>query len=534
MAVRKRTTRVRHYVVPTSAPVGGLNVRDAIDNMPRGDAIELINWIPQQFGVRCRKGYREWCTGMTNPVRTVMQYQPNRENVASYKLFAATDAAIFDVTTSSASPSSAISLGSTPGIGRMYSVSFANTAGSFLLACSEVGGYWTYDGTSWVKRTSGSGPGHIGGVNPDNLVFVTSWKRRLWFVEKNSTFAWYSETDAITGTLTRFDLGPFAKHGGRLAFIANWTIDAGEGIDDLIVFGFENGDILIYKGTDPSSSSTFAIVGTYFVGALVLGRRGFTTFGGDLVILSELGLQPVSYVTRGGQSLLRASGTDYLGKIQPRFAELVPQFPSSLDWDLTLIPKENLLMVSIPSNQSTVFTQYALYTNTNAWTTLSDIPIRSSVVANNQFYFGTDDGRVCLGFDGYFDNVPRAGGAGNGVLGIIQPAYSYFGQPGMQKQFHMLRPVFLAFDQPSVTAQVLADYRPRPFSGTPIYGTPTSARWDVAEWDEAVWGGGLTPFQNWVSAEALGYVASAYLTTICLGDTFLTSIDYMYEPGGAL
>lgn len=536
MAARNpAATRRRHFTVSTQAPVGGLNVRDAINAMPGTDAIDLVNWVPQQYGVRCRKGWREWCTGLVGTVRSMMFYQPNRQNLTSFKLFGVTDTAIYDVTSTSASPPTAIVLSGTPGVGRMYSVSFSNSAGNFLLACSELGGYWTFDGTTWVKRVAGAGAGQVNGVNPDDLVYVASWKRRLWFIERDSTSVWYSATDAITGTFTELDLGPFAKHGGKLSFVANWTIDAGEGIDDLVVFGFENGDILIYKGTDPASASTFSLVGSYFVGSLVLGRRGVVTLGGDLLILSELGVQPLSYVTRGGQSLLRASSTDYLGKVQPRFADLVPQFANSSDWDMILVPKENLLVITIPSLQANTFIQYALYTNTNAWTTFAGIPMRSSVVANNELYFGTDDGRVCIGFTGFFDAVPRLGTTiGDGILGLIQSAYSYFGQSGMNKHFQMIRPTFLATDRPSVIAQVLADYQYQAPTGSPVYGDPINARWDTARWDQALWAGGLNPYQDWLSVEALGYVGSCYLTTVCLGDTFLASIDYMFEPGGAL
>lgn len=534
MVPRKQAAnRVRHFPVSSPAPVGGLNVRDAINAMPATDAIDLVNWIPQQYGVRARKGWVEWCTGLGAPVRTIMQYEPNRQDSSLTRLFAATDDAIYDVTSSSSFPPVRISLGGSVGISRMSSVSFSNTAGNFLLACSHEGGYWTYDGSFWVKRTAGAGAGQISGINPDNLVFITSWKRRLWFIEKNSTNAWYSATDAITGTLTRFELGPFAKRGGKLSFIANWTIDAGEGIDDLIVFGFENGDVLIYKGTDPASASSFALVGVYFAGALALGRRNFVTMGGDVLILSELGLQPLSYITRGGQSLLRASATDYLGKIQPRLVELISQFSRQTDWNLVLHPRENLLLIQVPTVTS-VDVQYALYTNTNTWTTLQGIPMKCSEVSGNKLYFGTEDGRVGIAFEGYFDNVPRGGSTGTGISGVIQTAYSYFGRPGMNKHFQMIRPTFLGTDRPLFAAQMLADYNPQVPPGFSVGGSSGSAIWDTSFWDAVRWEGALNTYSDWLSVEALGYTGSAYLTTICVGDTFLASIDYLMEPGGSL
>lgn len=524
----------RHFTVSTPAPVGGLNVRDAINSMPATDAIGLENWIPQQYGVRCRKGYKEWCINLDGQVNTIMQYQPNRQNVSTYRLFAATDSNIYNVTDSTDAPVVSKVLSGTADAGYFSHTSFTNSAGSYLLTCAHLGGYSYYDGTTWTTPTFGGGAGQISGIDPLNLVYVTTWKSRVWFIGKDSTSAWYLGVNSITGVATELPLGPFAEHGGKLAFISSWTIDAGEGIDDLIVFGFENGDILIYKGTDPSSSSTFALVGSYYVGPLVLGRRCTTPLGGDLLILSQFGLQPLSYVTRGGQSVYRTSSTDYLGKIQPLISELVSTFATSSNgWEMVVHPRENLFVILVPT-VSTAHEQYAMYTNTNAWTKFTSMPMNTSLIANNQLYFGTTDGRVCLGFEGYLDAVPYGSTQGTGVLGMIQPAYSYFGKPGMNKQFHMVRPTFLSTDRPSVLLQVLVDYQYQPPSGTPIYTLPDGARWDSAIWDSDVWAGALNTYNEWFGAAALGYAGSVFLNTACVGDTFLASIDVMFEPGGEI
>lgn len=503
--------------------------------MPATDAIELVNWIPQQYGVRCRKGWREWCTGMGGaPINTVMSYQPNRENLTSFRLFAATDSNVYDVTASSATPPVSRTLPGTAGYGYLSNVQFSNSVGSFLLVCSHQGGYFHWNGTAWTTPTFGTGAGQVGGVDPANLCFVTTWKSRVWFIERDSTRVWYLPTSNITGTAVLLDVGPFMKRGGKVAFIASWTIDAGEGIDDFLVIGGENGDILVYKGTDPSSAATFGLVGIYYAGFLVLGRRPFVTFGGDLLVLSEFGIQPLSYLTRGGQSLLRASSTDYLGKIQPRLAELVTTYATQPNWFMAVHPKENLLLVNVPAAATSVYDQYALYTNTNAWTVLRNIPMISAHIANNQMYFGTPDGRVGLAFEGFFDAVALGASTGNSVLGVIQPSYSYFGGPGMNKHFTMVRPTFLAVDQPSLAIAMLADFRFQAPTTTFSVGSALGGIWDTSTWDAGVWGGALNVYQNWLSVESVGYTGSLRIEASTVGDSFLASIDYMMEPGGVL
>jgi hypothetical protein len=526
--------RKRHIVHSASPPLGGINVRDAINAMPATDALALVNWIPQQYGLRARKGYVEWCTGMVEPVRTVMQYQPDRENAGTYKLFGVTDDDVYDVTSSSATPSSVLTLPGTTDYGRFSHLGFANSAGTFLAMCSHKGGYHYYDGTAWATPTAGVGVGQVDGVDPADLVFIAQWKRRLWFVEQDSSKVWYADPDALTGTFAELDVGPFMKHGGKVAFIATWTIDAGEGIDDFLVIVGENGDVLVYKGTDPTAVATFALVGSWYVGNLVLGRRGLCQYGGDLLILSELGVQPLSFVTRGGQSILAASKTDYLGKIQPALAETVADGLSDNDWDMTLFPRDNLLIIQKPVNSVGVYDQYVLYTNTQKWTTFTGLPMISSVVANNKFYFGTEDGRVCEGFTGYFDAVLRGEDSGDPIRGSCQTSYSYFGLPGANKQFLMVRPSLLSPAQPGVLVNMLADFENPPALGTPVYEELMGATWDSALWDSATWVGASNVFADWYSVAAMGYVGSLLLTTTCIGDTFLTSIDYMFEVGGPL
>lgn len=532
MVAKAKGRPVKHRTSSSAAPVGGLNVRDGLNVMPQTDALNLVNWIPQQYGVRSRKGWIRDSINAGKPVYSMMTYQPFR---ADSELFAVTDDAILNVTVGTDAPGSVLALTGNARYGYFTDTMFANTAGSFLAACSHEGGYFTYDGVTWTKRVAGASAGQINGVDPDLLCFVTNWKRRLWFVRKQSSIVYYLDTDSITGNITAFDVGPFMKNGGNIAFIANWTIDAGEGIDDFLIIAGENGDILIYKGTNPDSAATFGLVGVYYIGRLPPGRRCFTPYGGDLLILSERGIQPMSYVTRGGQSLLRASSIDYLAKIQPRISDLVGRFSNVLGWSMKVYPKENLMIITVPIDVTGIYDQYALYTNTNTWTILRGMPNNGSMtIVDSQLYFGTAAAEVVKAFSGFFDNVKYGETIGDGIQGTIQPAYSYFGMPGKNKQFLMVRPTFLSPTQPAFAAQMTVDYQYLPPVFPATFPPSGGGLWDIGDWDIAVWQGELNTFDEWKGVGAIGYSGSVVLDTICAGDTFLASIDYMYEPGGVL
>lgn len=537
MAPKRRPQR--HYTSSASAPVGGLNVRDALNAMPITDAVNLVNWIPQQYGVRCRKGWLRFAENFSNPINTTMCYQPDREEITTTKFFAVTDVGIYDVTNPTDTPTSVFSFAGIPpvDISYMTHMMFANVSGTFLLACSHEGGYFTYDGSTWTQRVAGTNPGEVSGVDPDELCFVTSWKRRLWFCRKGTAEVYYSDVDAITGPMTKFDVGPFMKNGGKVAFIASWTIDAGEGIDDFLVIAGENGDLLIYKGTDPDNASTFALVGIYYVGRLPIGRRGFVSLGGDLLILSARGIQPMSYVTRGGQSLLRASSIDYLEKIQPRIADLVGQYSMLKGWSMMLYPKETLLIITVPIDVTGIYDQYVLYTNTNRWTIFRGIPTNGSMgLYDDQLYSGTVDGEVIEMLSGFYDNVPydNTENPGDPISGVIQPAYSYFGLPGMNKKFHMVRPTFLAAVRPASVVQMATDFQYVPPVVPTEFATASGAFWDIGRWDVDRWGGDLNTYDEWQGVGGIGYAGSAIINTTTVGETFLPTIDYIYEPGGVL
>ena len=67
--------RKNNVVITRPAPIGGLNVRDGLAGMPDEDAVQLINWIPDSYGVRCRKGYREWATNLPgDSVQSIVAY----------------------------------------------------------------------------------------------------------------------------------------------------------------------------------------------------------------------------------------------------------------------------------------------------------------------------------------------------------------------------------------------------------------------------------------------------------------------------
>ena len=115
-----------------------------------------------------------------------------------------------------------------------------------------------YDGSTVAALTiSGSG------LTVTNLIDCVVFNSRVLYVEKDTLSFWYTATNAIGGTLTKFDLSRVGKFGGTLMTIATITVDAGDGPDDFVCFITTTGEVIVYAGTDPSSASTFGLVGRF-------------------------------------------------------------------------------------------------------------------------------------------------------------------------------------------------------------------------------------------------------------------------------
>ncbi|HEY6019678.1 MAG TPA: hypothetical protein VIY48_07185, partial [Candidatus Paceibacterota bacterium] len=315
-------------VVSLSAPVGGWNARDSISSMPSKDAVILDNFFCLPTSVTVRNGMTQHVTGLPSTVESLMVYEG-----ASTKMFAASGTAFYDVTSAGAVGAAVVS-GLTNA--RWNHVNFGNTGGRHFYACNGVDKPRYYDGTTWVAVDGASTPA-ITGVTTTSLKNPAIWKRRLWFIESGTLAAWYLSVDAIAGAATKFDFGPVFQRGGTLVSIGTWTLDAGYGVDDHMVLITTEGEVAVYHGTDPTSVTTFALAGVYYMGSPI-GSRCLHKMGGDLLVISRDGLMPLSKALMSSRVNTKAALTD---KIQSAISDAVTSYGASFGWDFLLYPQSN-------------------------------------------------------------------------------------------------------------------------------------------------------------------------------------------------
>jgi len=506
-------------VIP--APTGGLNYRDPISAMSPLDALILTNFIPKQQGVELRKGWKQMTETLTHSIESVFGY--TAPNPSNNKVFVAADGNIYDVTDGNYT---AVVLGTGSDADEWWTTQFSTPADTFLLAVSPGAGYWTYSTSSgWVDRTASTT-----GL-PTTVRTVAVWKQRVWFTAEGDSNVYYLDNvDVVTGPCTSFAMGSTLRNGGYCSALINWTMDAGFSIDDyLIVVGTE-GDIGVWEGTDPTSPDTFRLRGVWYVGPVPRHGQYFTPFGGDVMIVSELGLVPMSKLVSGQYSQDQQIGP--ASKIQSVFAPLVRKQIDQKFFDVFVVPSSDVLVIKMPADAGT-YRQFAMNVTTGAWCQFVGMPMRSAAVIGGQLYFGTNDGYTCLGLFGNKDGADELGAGGNPIEGEVQPAFQAFNTPAQLKKFGMARPIFIATAQPAVKLVVNTQFLFSTVGGSPYFFEDDTGIWDASVWNGANWVGQNT-YQAWFGTTGLGYYGSLRMKVRGLPATVFTSAHMMTELGGVM
>lgn len=533
VAPRRRATAQTLQTAHLPAPVGGLNTVSAGSAMPLSDCLQGFNVIASELGLRSRLGFREWVTGLDGEARSTLPFTGSAKSGANDRLFQTTQTGIWDVSASSTSPTRVLAFGTTTGdAGYGISHALVTSAGHYLFYADEVNGLHRYfeGDDSWAPVAEGTDPGEIDGVVPANIVFVTVFKGRVWLVERDTARAWYLPAGQVAGTAQPFEMGQQFRAGGPLVGLWNWTYDGGAGLDDSLVSISGGGDVAIWQGTDPASASTFGLRGVWSLGGSPpAGRRIATDYGGDVVVLSRLGLLPLSRLVAG-----EVGKDDYLSfKIGNLFNQLMLTRASLQGWSIRLHPEDNALLVTVPTYPNQPTEQLVMALAGRAWFRYRDLPIYSCEVWAGKLYFGTIDGRVCVN-DGYVDDVLLAdSSAYTPVQWSLLSAFTNLGSL-QQKQVQLLRPTLVSESaSPSyeVAARYRFDFTELPPVSASVGGTGT---WDGSTWDEDVWGGDYQSSQQLRGGTGVGVDLAVAIRGTAVARTVFVGVDVLYTAGGFL
>ena len=498
-------------VQTVAAPIGGWNARDAVQAMPITDAPIMDNWVPGQDGVALRPGYQSHVTGLGANAESLMTHSAPS---GTRTLFAASGTSIYDVST--AGPVGAADVTGLTSA-RFIHTMFATSGGNFLVICNGADSVRNYSGSAWTTPS-------ITGVTSANLSFVTAHVSRLWFIEKNTLNNSYLGTSSIAGSATKIDVGPLCKRGGSLVALGSWTRDGGSGPDDIFVAVTNEGEVLIYSGTDPSSSDTWGLVGVFRV-PQPIGSRCLVKIGADLVIITSRGILPLSAVLATALSQQQyAALTD---KIGPAFEKAYRSDANQFGWQVIEYPKAGLLFVNVPDSTNSRYVQFVQNTRNGAWCRFTDINALCWGALGDALYFAGNDANIYK-YDVDYDDDGDA---------IVASALTAFTDCGTQanKRFLMAQASYSAIENTTIPIALKLDFDTSVTALSLATVENSGAAWDTVEWDsaEAVWGLASQAINRKQGIRGIGQNAAIYVGVSAKSKVVLNNFDILYENGTA-
>lgn len=471
-------------------PVGGWDAVSALADMPADRAVVLDNLFPTTSDVRVRRGYKTHAANMgTSVVDSLMVYNGN--TTATAKMFAATNGAIYDVSSSGAGSSAVTSLTNN----RFQWVNFTTSGGKFLWICNGADAPRHYNGSAWATPSL-----TVTTFAASDIIHVNGHKNRLWFVFKDSTVAGYLATGAVAGTVTNFELGGLFTKGGHLVATATWTKDGGAGEDDFWVAISSRGQCAVYQGTDPASANTWALVGVFDLGPPI-GRRCFTKVAGDLALICIDGVLPLSRAL--GQDRGAAAAIAITKNINNAMNEAAREYSDNFGWELTPYPKGTMALLNVPLQEGQSQHQYVMNTLTGAWCRFTGLDANCWAVFNDNLYFGGNDGRVYQADTTGVDlNIA--------ISATGQTAYNYYKSRGQLKQWKMLQSLVTTDSDSRPSVGLSTDFKDNATVGTPSAASTVSALYETAVWDTDVYAVENRTTADWTSVAGLGQCASIH------------------------
>ncbi|MGL6208726.1 MAG: hypothetical protein ACRC14_02710 [Paracoccaceae bacterium] len=358
-------------------------------------------------------------------------------------------------------------------------------------------------GAATANGASASGSSvTVTGIATADWAQVFLHKSRIFAVEKNSLSIWYLPASSVGGAATEFPLGAIFKRGGTIVFGASWSLDSGAGLDDVCIIITSNGEIAVYEGDDPSDANNWRLAGVYEI-SRPLNKHSFFKAGGDLAILTEDGIIPVTEALRKDRAALQAVAISY--PIEDAWKAAVSSRSAIYPITPTLWQSQALLMIGVPGTGGVVYVANA---RTGAWCRYTGWDARCGAVSNDQLFFGTNGGKVMQG---------QAGGNDDGVAytGFYVPKFTEAGvrQP---KIANLVGITVKSTESPEFRATCFSNYEIGQYPTATPLAAEAGALWGSGIWGTFVWGTGTAEraFTIWKTVRGVGYsLAPAIVVT---------------------
>lgn len=498
------------------SPIKGLNMRDSIADMEETYAIVMDNYIPYNDKAVLRGGY--------------VLYAPLTDGVITL--------AVFD----DGVKSELLAISGH----KLYNISSQNNVFAYSDVFFSENYCQTVQYKNYLYFMNGVDVPKVFYIDNQGCVQVKDWefggtalnaaaivsgsvsKQRLWFIEKGTLKVWYAENAGnIAGTLQCFDLSQVCRFGGQLTAVANWTIDSGQGIDDLTVFITSEGEVLVYSGSDVNDAGDWKLKGSYKI-SRPIGYNCCLSYQGDVVIITEDGYIPLSGILPLDK--VNYSQVAFSDIIRDLVKSRTKSYFSRRGWSGIIYSAGGYALFNVPLDKG--YEQHVINVNTGAWCRFLNILSHCWIEFDKRLYFGSADG-VYLFDEGYCDN-------GKPISGEIAQAYTDLGTPQLKK-IQLINPRTKSLYKYSLIIYTNTDMQNMAQEYVENIGICGKSKWNKAKWSGniksgAKWdnSGSNEMHSQWICNSATGYKISLVFKTTTSGNRiewYETSVRYETGEG---
>lgn len=233
------------------------------------------------------------------------------------------------------------------------------------------------DGISLATFTTDTGydPALFDGV-------IAHQDRAFFWRTGNELDFYYGDVGAITGTLTRFPLGRLGNITGKIVAMKSLTIDAGQGMNDVLAVFTSTGQIVCYEGLDPGDADQWRQINRIRV-APPISKNAFVEVGADLWMLTASGVVSVlDSLRRSSQALINTIS-------RPVQDDLIEMIEEGGDWSMHMSADARRVIINRVLDGAS--TQLTYWTDNPSWTR-TDYPAISWHNLGIKTYFTATDG----------------------------------------------------------------------------------------------------------------------------------------------
>jgi len=235
-------------------------------------------------------------------------------------------------------------------------------------------------------------------------------------------------------------------------------------------------------------------VGVYEIGR-PLNKHGHFRAGGDLAVLTEDGIIPISEALKKDRAALQTVAISY--PIEDAWKSAIANRTISYPISVSLWQSQTLLLIGTPAKVDGLNVSFAANARTGAWARFTGWDVRASIVVADQLYFADNTGKIFKA---------DTGGLDDGASYTCK----YVGKFSPSDQVRAANAVgitYRAVSEVPVTLDAMSDYNVTELDAPSPIANDSFSTWGTGIWGTFVWGdtGTQATFTTWQSAYAVGY-----------------------------